>query len=101
MMTIVKFLIENGADIYYQDSNGGTPLLELCRNYEEDDLKEIVQLFIKDRANTNTKDKYGNTPLLELCDPCHKTVQIDVIKLLLLDIPNSIPAMTPLLFRVI
>lgn len=64
---IVELLIEKGADVNHKNADERTPLLELCRNYGNDDLIEIVKFLINKGAVVKHKDSYGRTPLLELC----------------------------------
>jgi len=54
---IVKFLIENGADIDAKDNLGATALM-----YAVDHL-EVVELLIKEGIDVKAKDNYGDSAL--------------------------------------
>ena len=56
---IVKFLVEQGADVNKPDGNGWTPLhtaASICS-------KEVVDLLLTNNADINAKNPRGDTPL--------------------------------------
>ena len=57
---IIKYLVENGADINIKYNNGSTVLMKASKsgNYE------IVKLLIENGADINDKDNDGNTALM-------------------------------------
>ena len=55
-LRVVKFLIDNGADVNFKDAEGTAPL----HNFK---LKEVGDLLIKNGANLNAKTNKGTTPL--------------------------------------
>ena len=57
-LKIIKFLIENGADVNATNKNGETALFK-ARNLE------VAKILIKQGADVNAKDKYGETPLFK------------------------------------
>jgi ankyrin repeat protein len=57
---LVKYLLENGADVNYQEEYWGyTPLMLACR----EGITEIVKILIEKGADVNIKDKEGWTAL--------------------------------------
>ena len=70
-LKIVKFLVENGANIEIKDNNGMTPLSNACRG----GYLDVVKFLIENGANIETKDVNGMTPLL-------KAISLDVVKFL-------------------
>jgi len=90
-LSIINYLVENGADINYSDENGITPLLTTCyfnntttllhlidfekldinkkNNYEDSPLivstyfnnKKIMEILINENANIHLKNKDGDT----------------------------------------
>lgn len=61
---VVKYLIEQGADINAVDKDGATPLITACLNKTGN---HFVPLFIEDGADVNITDKQGNTALHYAC----------------------------------
>lgn len=58
-VTIVRLLIEAGADVNTKDRAGWTPLHYACRHGHAD----IVQLLLDAGADVNAKENNGSTPL--------------------------------------
>jgi len=56
---IMKFLVENGADINSETSTGNTPLHFACINNN----LEVANYLIDNKANINEKNNKGQTPL--------------------------------------
>ena len=56
---LLKWLIENGSDINYQDRIGYTALHFTGQNK----LIEIAEYLLKNGANPNIQDIHGNSPL--------------------------------------
>lgn len=54
---IIKYLVEQGADVNAKDNKGIVPLLYVRSNYE------IVKYLIENGANINVKDTNGHTLL--------------------------------------
>jgi len=54
--TLVKYLIENGAEINKENEKGDTPLIIATKNKNE----TIVNYLIENRANLNKKRKLDN-----------------------------------------
>ena len=61
---IAKILLESGANVDAQDSNGRTPLHEAC--FIEANL-EMVQLLLEHHANVNKQTRTRKTPLHYAC----------------------------------
>ncbi len=59
MLSVVKILVENGADIHALDKNGETAIHKAAfvQNYS------IVEFLLDGKANPDTRDNYGRTPL--------------------------------------
>jgi ankyrin repeat protein len=60
---IIPYLIENGADINYQNDKKETTLLYLACTTILTNM-DIIKLLIEKGANVNTPDIYGYTPLM-------------------------------------
>ena len=56
---LIKWLLENGANINYQDRNGYTALHFAGQNK----VVELAEFLLSKGADPNLKDKFGNTPL--------------------------------------
>nr|NQU91712.1 ankyrin repeat domain-containing protein [Bacteroidota bacterium] len=59
MSGIVGYMLENGAEIYSINSNGGTLLHSASRG----DLAELANFMIENGADINSRNRYGLTPL--------------------------------------
>lgn len=59
-------------EVNAKDADGRTPILELCRYYDKDNLVEIVQLLIDNGADVKVADNNKRTPLLEICENYQK-----------------------------
>jgi hypothetical protein len=57
---IAKFLVNHGADVNKQNSQGVTPLMFSVMAFNDTDLLEFL---LKHKANLSHKDMAGNTPL--------------------------------------
>lgn len=62
-LEIAKLLIDNGADLNYQDKFGITYLMYALACFHND----TVQFLIDNGANINAKDNNGNTALMLVC----------------------------------
>ncbi|MBX2897522.1 MAG: ankyrin repeat domain-containing protein [Cyclobacteriaceae bacterium] len=61
--SIVKSLLENGADIEIQEGNGNTPLFIAVANYRgKKESLEIVNLLISNKASLDTKNFHNKSP---------------------------------------
>ena len=97
---IAKLLIENGANINYQNSGDDTILNFKCslKSYLD---KKIIKLLVENGADVNIKNKSGKIPLTSLLP--HASIQDDfeIIKLLIYKGSNvnikDIDAKTPLM----
>lgn len=73
-LDIVKYLVEQGANIEYKESDGFTPLkCSTLRN-----RCDIIKYLISVGADYKTKDRLGMTPI-DLCDD--KQVLLNIIRL--------------------
>lgn len=61
--TVIRRLIEVGADVDARDKSGRTPLMIACRNCK----KEIVDILLDNDANVHLEDDKGNTAVLIAC----------------------------------
>ncbi len=57
---MARFLLENGAYVDIEDSNGRTPLMKASA----DGCLEMAELFVEYGADVNAKDSAGMTPLM-------------------------------------
>ena len=74
-MSIVRKLLDIGANINARDVHGSSSLLYACKHGNG----EVVKVLIHHGAKVNTRDKNGTTPLLNACTQDN----INVVKLLL------------------
>jgi ankyrin repeat protein len=56
---LLNYLIENGANINFQDKNGYSALHFASQNNEI----EIIEILLNKGANPNIRDLYGNSPI--------------------------------------
>lgn len=61
--SIIKFLIEKGANVNEVDNDGNTPLHIACKSSDE----KIVNFLLANHAYVNSVNENGNTPLHEVC----------------------------------
>lgn len=73
--TVVKLLLEKGADLESKDYRSRTPLSYAAENKHD----AIVKLLLEKGANLESKNRYGQTPLLYAARIGHDTI----VKLLL------------------
>ena len=66
MHEIIKFLIEKGINVNSKTSGGWNVLHILCKNYQGEDLEEIVKLLMLKKINVAAKTKDGNWNALQL-----------------------------------
>ncbi|ORX78888.1 ankyrin, partial [Anaeromyces robustus] len=57
--TIVRYLVEQGADLNKEDWKGETPLFNACKSGNE----TIVEYLVEYGADLNKEDWKGKTPL--------------------------------------
>jgi ankyrin repeat protein len=69
-LEVVKYLIENGVNIYCTDELETFPIHYVCCNLECDQSFEITEYLIENSVDLNYVDKYG-TPLLHKIYQCH------------------------------
>ncbi|MGB4709153.1 MAG: ankyrin repeat domain-containing protein [Fuerstiella sp.] len=78
----IELLIKNGANVSWADPGGYTPLLSSFHRPVEtapDEQLRIVELFVDAGADVNACSSWGESPL----SVCSRTLQIDIIKVLL------------------
>ena len=73
---IVKFLLDNEADLEAQDLNGSTPLHEACRYGNVEAVRDLLEA----RANVNSQDSLCKTPLLLIIP---EQARLEIYKLLI------------------
>jgi uncharacterized protein len=73
--SVVKLLLENGAEVNAKDFSGYTPLARAVGSNK----KETVLLLIDKGADMNNRDKFGMTPLMRAVQAGHT----DMVKLLI------------------
>ena len=61
---VVEFLLENGSDVNYLDSDKKSSLYWATTNKDDDESAKICALLIKKGININHKSKDGRTALL-------------------------------------
>jgi ankyrin repeat protein len=93
VLSIIKYLLDKGADINSHDDHGDTPLHRAVRIEDVN----IVELLIKKKPNLNIPDKTGDTPLITAV----RLNNVAITKLLIkakadLNIPGGIVGDTPL-----
>lgn len=76
-LTLIKLLIDAGADVNIADKSGHTPLMMLC---ESNNSYEAVELFINNEANIKAKD---NTNITALHLACKQENNSNSVKLLI------------------
>ena len=82
-INIVRFLLENGADINTKDTHNGWTALMFSAGFENEEF-EIAQMLIENGADVNEiSTKYGATALMMACQNCHSR-----IARLLIETPN-------------
>jgi len=58
-MNIIKYLIEYGANVNYENTYGNTPLMAACENNNE----ILVEYLVEHGAKIHKQNKYGQTAL--------------------------------------
>lgn len=82
-INIVRFLLENGADINIKDTHNGWTALMFSTGFVNEEF-EIAKLLIENGADVNeTSTKHGATALMIACNKCHYN-----IAKLLIETPN-------------
>lgn len=69
-LEMVTFLIENGADVNYNDAEGLTPLLSACRGERVD----LARLLIEKGSDVDKGDRADVTPLMYACRDGHSAL---------------------------
>jgi hypothetical protein len=70
-INIVRFLLENGADINIKDTHNGWTALMFSTGLENEEF-EIAKLLIENGADVNeTSTKHGATALMMACNKCY------------------------------
>ena len=59
---IIKYLIDNGANVNTKNNNGGTPLHGVCSIGASSEI-DLVKLLVAQGADINARENYGGTPL--------------------------------------
>jgi hypothetical protein len=82
-INIVRFLLENGADINIKDTRDGWTALMFSTGFTNEEF-EIAKLLIENGADVNEiSTKHGGTALMMACKKCHSK-----IARLLIETPN-------------
>ena len=82
-INIVRFLLDNGADINIKDTYNGWTALMFSAGFENEEF-EIAQMLIENGADVNEiSTKHGATALMIACNQCHFK-----IAKLLIETPN-------------
>jgi len=84
ILEIVKFLIQNGADVNAEDKYGFTPLMYAASQYNP----AVVKLLLDNNADVNAQNKDKKTPLMKLLRAStnrfeNTTNSLDIAKMLL------------------
>jgi ankyrin repeat protein len=77
-LVLIKYLIENGADVNYKDIEGKTALHHAASL----DLPDIIELLVKAGADIESEDNWGNSPLLRSIEGLTETTSDSFDKLL-------------------
>jgi len=75
-INLVKYCIDNKADINSQDSEGDTALIKASKNGHLD----VVKLLLKYQANPNVKNNLGGSALLMASHFGHKNIAMALLK---------------------
>jgi len=59
---IIKYLVEQGANINKENRNGETPFFQTCRSGNEANIKYLV----KNGTDVNRRNIYGETPFSQI-----------------------------------
>jgi ankyrin repeat protein len=66
---IIKYLVENGADVNKRGKAQSTPLHFVCHHYTSiENMKPIIKMLIEHGADLNAKDIGDKTPLMVLLE---------------------------------
>lgn len=96
--SMVKELLEDGANPNHQNNSGHTALM-LASNNDYRNKEEMVALLLDNNANPNIRDNNGNTVLMQACisnqefayfNYHNRSNMENVIKLLLNNINNKV-----------
>ncbi len=77
---MVSLLLNSGADINKQDSDGRNVLYHV-HDYR-DDSSQLIEMLMKKGANADAKDKYGRTMLMNVIDRSHHENAANIIKMI-------------------
>ncbi len=77
-ISLLKWCIQNGADVNFQD-RGGWSALQFSAQEGRFDVADIL---IQNKANTNLKDENGNSPIMTALTNWKGGKNLDIIKLL-------------------
>ncbi|OUM62626.1 hypothetical protein PIROE2DRAFT_61776 [Piromyces sp. E2] len=67
--SIVRYLVELGADIHQENKYGFTPLFNACKSGNE----SLVKYLVKQGADIHKESNYGYIPLFEACKSGNET----------------------------
>ena len=77
---IIKYLIENGANVNAKDADGNTPLLLVCNPSMGFSVDfDLVKYLVENGADVNARNNEGDTPLLLLMSPVGTTKLVEYL----------------------
>ncbi|KAL4171682.1 hypothetical protein KRP22_009772 [Phytophthora ramorum] len=89
-LAVMHYLLEHGAEVDKQDTNGMTALMYHC-GWSENVSLDVVKFLVTDmKADVDAVDREGRTSLMYLCES--QNVSLDVLKLLVTDMKADVDA---------